>query len=131
MSAGIRPLRWLLLRLNFSHDDIVDRSMKTSAGLGAGRFDTKTNVARTVPYILKAVGVEPQGTAPGAGRKLVAGQHPVVAAHDFDEQLVAGLGRLLRIRIDGGACLKVDAIALPGSVRGKCVGRDDAVLKDH
>jgi hypothetical protein len=49
---------------------------------------------------------------------LVAGQHPVVAAQDLDEQLVAGLSRLLRILIDGGACLKVDAVDLPGSVRG-------------
>src|SRR5262245_48805745 len=62
---------------------------------------------------------------------LVAGQHPAVAAQNLDEQLVAGLGRLLRILIDGGACLKVDAVDLPGSVRGKRAGRDDVVLKDH
>ena len=56
-----------------------------------------------------------------------------IAAQDLDEQLVAGLGRLLRIlsRIDGGACLKVDAVDLPGSVRGKRAGRDDVVLPDH
>src|SRR5262249_53911937 len=62
---------------------------------------------------------------------LVAGQHPAVAAQNLDEQLVAGLGRLLRILIDGGAGLEVDAVDLPGSVRGKRAGRDDVVLKDH
>src|SRR5215831_14084188 len=92
----------------FSHDDIVDRSMKTPAGLGAGRFDAKTNVARAVPCVLKAAGGKLQSAGPCSGCMLVAGQHSVVAAQDLDEQLVAGLGCLLRMRrrIDGGACLK-------------------------
>src|SRR5262245_56133075 len=61
---------------------------------------------------------------------LVAGQHPV-AAQDLDEQRVAGPGRLPRILVDGGACLEVDAVDLPGSVRGKRARRNDIVLKDH
>src|SRR5262249_57613977 len=39
--------------------------------------------------------------------------------------------RLRRIFIDGGVCLEVDGVDLPGSVRGKRAGRDDVVLKDH
>src|SRR5262249_36810547 len=63
----------------------------------------------------------------------VARQHAVIAAQDLDEQGVAGLGRLLRMRscLDGGACLKGDAIDLPGGVRGSRAGRDDVVLPDH
>jgi hypothetical protein len=65
--ARIRPLRLLLLRLIFSHDDSVDRSMKTPAGLGAGRFDAKTNVPRAVPCVLKAAGGKLQGAGPCSG----------------------------------------------------------------
>src|SRR5262245_29691383 len=111
-SLAASPVRLLLLRLIFSHDDIVDRSMKTPACLRPGRFDAKTNVTRAVPSVLKAAGGKLQGAGPCARRMLVAGQHPVIVAQDLDEQLIAGLGRLLRIRIDGGACLKIDAIDL-------------------
>jgi hypothetical protein len=65
--SRIRPLRLLLLRRNFSHDDIVDRSMKTPTGLGAGRFDAKANVARAVPCVLKAAGGKVQGAGPCSG----------------------------------------------------------------
>src|SRR5262245_58340025 len=117
----------------FSHDDIVDPPMKAPAGLGAGRFDAKTNVARAVPYVLKAIGGKRHGAGPRSGRMPVAGQHAIVAAQDLNEQDVAALGRLLRMRgrIDGGACLKIDAVDLPGSVRGNRAGRDDVVLPDH